>query len=129
MIPYCRAEGVAVVPWSPLARGFLAGNTPKDGEATKRGQRDPRSKDYFGSDADYAITAVVADIASERGVAPAQVALAWVLARDGVTSPIVGATKMKHLDDAVAALSLKLEPAEVERLEALYVPRAVMGHS
>ncbi|MBC8129320.1 MAG: aldo/keto reductase [Rhizobiaceae bacterium] len=129
MIPYCASEGVAVVPWSPLARGFLAGNTPKGGEATKRGQRDPRSKDYFGSDTDYEIASVVAAIASERGVSPAQIALAWVLSRGDITAPIVGATKMRHLDDAIAALSLTLEPAEIARLEAPYRPRAIMGHS
>jgi len=129
MIPYCRSEGVAVVPWSPLARGFLAGNTPKQGEATRRGASDPRSQEYFGSEADYAITAIVAEIAAERGLKPAQVALAWVLAQPGVTAPIIGATKMAHLDDAIAAVSISLSPEELARLEAPYRPRAVMGHS
>ena len=129
MIPYCQSEGVAVVPWSPLARGFLAGNTPKDGEATRRGSSDPRSQEYFGSEADYAITSIVADIALERGVKPAQIALAWVLAQSAVTAPIIGATKMNHLDDAIAATEIALSAEEIARLEAPYRPRAVMGHS
>jgi aryl-alcohol dehydrogenase-like predicted oxidoreductase len=129
MIPYCKAEGVALVPWSPMARGFLAGNRPKGEKgATARGQTDKLEEGYFGSKQDYAILARVEKLADKLGVKPAQVALAWVLAK-GVTSPIVGATKPHHLSDAVAALDIKLTDAQIASLEAPYAPRAVQGHS
>ncbi len=127
MIPYCVSEGVAIVPWSPLARGFLAGNRPKTGEATRRGSSDPRLLDYFGREDDYAIADAGAAGAMERGGGPAEGALAWVLGRPGVTSPIVGATKLPQLDQAIAALSLELSPEDCARLEALYRGRPVMG--
>jgi aryl-alcohol dehydrogenase-like predicted oxidoreductase len=129
MIPYCKAEGVALVPWSPMARGFLAGNRPKGEKgATARGQTDKLEEGYFGSKQDYAILARVEKLADKLGVKPAQVALAWVLAR-GVTSPIIGATKPHHLSDAVAALDIKLTDAQIASLEAPYAPRAVQGHT
>ena len=129
MIPYCKSEGVALVPWSPMARGFLAGNTPKDGKGTtSRGTTDKISQGYFGTRQDYAILARVEKLAEKLGVKPAQVALAWVLAK-GVTSPIIGATKPHHLADAVAALDIKLSDAHIASLEAPYAPRPVQGHS
>ncbi len=129
MIPYCKSEGVALVPWSPMARGFLAGNTPKDGKGTtSRGTTDKISQGYFGTRQDYAILARVEKLAERLGVKPAQVALAWVLAK-GVTSPIIGATKPHHLADAVAALDIKLSDAHIASLEAPYAPRPVQGHS
>jgi aryl-alcohol dehydrogenase-like predicted oxidoreductase len=129
MIPYCKSEGVALVPWSPMARGFLAGNTPKDGKGTtSRGTTDKISQGYFGTRQDYAILARVEKLAEKLGVKPAQVALAWVLAK-GVTSPIIGATKPHHLADAVAALDIKLSDAQIASLEAPYAPRPVQGHS
>jgi 1-deoxyxylulose-5-phosphate synthase len=129
MIPYCKSEGVALVPWSPMARGFLAGNTPKDGKGTtSRGTTDKISQGYFGTRQDYAILARVEKLAEKLGVKPAQVALAWVLAK-GVTSPIIGATKPHHLTDAVAALDIKLSDAHIASLEAPYAPRPVQGHS
>jgi 1-deoxyxylulose-5-phosphate synthase len=129
MIPYCKSEGVALVPWSPMARGFLAGNTPKDGKGTtSRGTTDKISQGYFGTRQDYAILARVEKLAEKLGVKPAQVALAWVLAK-GVTSPIIGATKPHHLADAIAALDIKLSDAQIASLEAPYAPRPVQGHS
>lgn len=129
MIPYCLSEAVALVPWSPMARGFLAGNTPKDGKGvTARGQTDKLSQGYFGTRQDYAILARVEKLATKLGVKPAQVALAWVLAK-GVTAPIVGATKPHHLGDALGALEIKLTPAQIASLEAPYAPRPVQGHT
>jgi aryl-alcohol dehydrogenase-like predicted oxidoreductase len=128
MIPYCQAEGVALVPWSPMARGFLAGNRPQSGAgATSRGQTDKLSQGYFGTKRDYVILARVEALASKLGVKPAQIALAWVLAK-GVTAPIVGATKKHHLDDAIAALDVKLTQGQIASLEKPYLPRSVMGH-
>jgi aryl-alcohol dehydrogenase (NADP+) len=127
MIPLCRSEGIGILPWSPLARGYL---TRPAGEkrATLRGDVDDYAvKLYSYPEADRIIQAV-GEIASERGLTQAQIALAWLLAKPGVTAPIVGATRMKHLEDALGALEVKLEPAEIERLEADYVPRPVLGH-
>ncbi len=129
MIPYCKSEGVALVPWSPMARGFLAGNTPKDGKGkTARGETDKIAQGYFGTKQDYAVLARVEKLAGKLGVKPAQVALAWVLAKD-ITSPIIGATKAHHLSDAVAALDIGLTDAQIASLEAPYAPRPVQGHS
>ncbi|MEM7426927.1 MAG: aldo/keto reductase [Pseudomonadota bacterium] len=127
MIPYCKAEGVALVPWSPVARGFLAGNKPQDGKATNRGEKDQLSAGYFGTRQDYRVLARVQKVAAKLGVKPAQVALAWVLSK--VDCPIVGATKPHHLDDAVAALDIELTPAMLNTLESVYAPRSVMGHA
>ncbi len=127
MIPYCLEEGVALVPWSPIARGFLAGNRPRNGTATTRGKTDKMSADFFGTKQDYAILAQVDKAASRLGVKSAQVALAWTLAR-GVTSPIIGATKPHHLSDAVGALDIVLDDRTVSALERPYNPRPVMGH-
>lgn len=127
MIPLCRDLGVGVLPWSPLARGYL---TRPVGEkrATTRGEIDDYAvKLYSYPEADLIIGAVGA-IAAERGLTRAQVALAWLLARPGVTAPIVGATKIAHLEEALKSLEVKLDPTEMERLEAPYVPRPVLGH-
>lgn len=127
MNPYCAAHDVALVPWSPIARGFLAGNRPKVGKATQRGETDKMLAGYFGSRQDYAILARVEKVAERLGVKPAQVALAWVLAK--VTAPIVGGTKMAHIDDAIAALDITLDARTMAKLEAPYKPREIMGHS
>jgi 1-deoxyxylulose-5-phosphate synthase len=127
MLPYCRAEGVAVVPWSPIARGFLAGNKTKQGGVTERGRTDVHIGNYFGSKTDYAILAKVEAAARKLGVKPAQVAYAWVLANPAVTAPIVGATKEHQLDEALQALDIKLDAATIRSLEAPYKPREVMG--
>jgi 1-deoxyxylulose-5-phosphate synthase len=124
MLGLCRDQGIAVIPWSPLARGRLT----RDWDATTA-----RSQtDEFGStlyrDEDQAVTEAVAQVAAERGVSRAQVALAWLLSRPAVTSPIVGATKPEHLADAIAATELTLSDDEIAALEAPYVPHAVAGH-
>ena len=128
MLPYCGSEEVAVVPWSPIARGFLAGNKPREGGVTERAQID-KSGGLFGSDADYAVLDVVRDVAKRLGASSAQVAYAWVAQHDGVTSPIVGATKVSQLEEAVAALDLRLDAEAVAALDAAYRPREPMGYS
>ena len=127
MMPLCRDAGVAVIPWSPLARGRL---TRAWNESSERQQTDEFGKTlYVVPDADRLVVDAVASIAAARGVPRAQVALAWMLDKPWVTAPIVGASKAQHLDDAVAALSLSLTPGEVGALEEHYVPHAVSGHS
>jgi aryl-alcohol dehydrogenase-like predicted oxidoreductase len=128
MIPQCLDMGVGVIPWSPLARGVLAGTKTRSGEArTTRASSDAFTGALY-SESDFDIVDRVAEIAGERGCPPAQIALAWLLHRPGVTAPIVGATKLHHLDDAIAAVDLALSPAEMERLEERYVPHPVAGH-
>jgi aryl-alcohol dehydrogenase (NADP+) len=128
MMPLCREEGIGVLPWSPLARGFLAGNR-KRGErsATPREQSDTFAHDLYYSDADYDVVDRVVEVAAAKGVAPAQIALAWLLRQPGVTAPIVGASKMEQLDQAVAAVGVRLTDEEAARLEEPYVPHAVLG--
>src|SRR5262249_25634359 len=119
MIPLCRDEGIGVLPWSPLARGFLAGNR-KRGEArtaTPREQSDTFAHGLYYSDADYDVVDRVVEIAAARGVAPAQVALAWLLRQPAVTAPIIGASKMEQLDQAIAAIDIALTDEEARRLE------------
>lgn len=127
MMPLCRAEGVGVIPWSPLARGWLA-RPVEERTDTARGESDdyaPRLYDFEERDE---IIRRVGQVAEARGASRAQVALAWLLSRPGVTAPIVGATKMAHLEDALGALDLELEEEEVATLEEPYPPRAVRGH-
>ena len=127
MIPLCRDEGIAIMPWSPLARGQLT--RPWQTE-THRSQNDSYAHLYTHSqDSDRQIIETVGEIAQARGVSRAQVALAWVLAKPGIAAPIIGAGKPVHLEDALAALALQLSEDEIARLEAPYVPRAVMGFS
>jgi len=128
MLPLCRAEGVGVIPWSPLARGFLAGNRRRGGDrtATPREQSDQFAHNLYYTDADFDVAERVVEVARARGVAPAQIALAWLLRQPGVTAPIVGASKLEHLDQAVAALDLQLSDDECRRLEEPYVPHPVL---
>jgi aryl-alcohol dehydrogenase-like predicted oxidoreductase len=130
MLPLCREEGIGVIPWSPLARGFLAGNRRKEdfGE-TVRSKTDEYAHGMYYQPSDFAVADRVGEIARARGVPNAQVALAWILAQPGVTAPIVGASKMQHLEDAVAALSLKLDERELQALAEPYQPHRVLGHS
>ncbi len=128
MLPFCADQGIAVLPWSPLARGRLT----RDWDETSERQ----DSDRFGMslynaavDSDRRIVAAVASVAAERGVSRAQVALAWLLSRPAVTAPIVGASKPNHLDDAVAALGLNLTAKEIASLEAPYVPHPIVGYS
>lgn len=128
MIPLCRKEGVAVIPWSPLARGFLAGNRRKGDQAvTSRARTDDFAHQMYYQDADFEIADRCAQLAERRGVAPAQIALAWLLHQPGVTAPIVGATKLAHLDDAIAALDITLDASELTFLEEKYQPHPVLG--
>jgi aryl-alcohol dehydrogenase-like predicted oxidoreductase len=127
MLPLCRAEGIAVMPWSPMARGRLTRDWDQ-GSAHTETDAFGRSLYAKSGEADRKVVEAVAAVAAARGVPRAQVALAWVLQQPGITSPIVGATRLEHLDDAVAALSLRLRAPECAALEAPYVPHAVVGH-
>jgi aryl-alcohol dehydrogenase-like predicted oxidoreductase len=130
MIPLCREEGIGLIPWSPLARGFLAGNrTAKDYGETIRAKTDDYAQKLYYQPSDFTVVERVSEVARRRGVPNAQVALAWVLAKPGITAPIIGASKMKHLDDALAALDLKLDADEIRLLEEPYQPHAILGHS
>ncbi len=130
MIPQCIDQGVAVLPWSPLARGLLAGNRTREGERlTTRARTDPFGDSLYTPEVDFAVVDRAAEVAAARGVPAAQVSLAWLLHRPGVTAPIVGATKLEHLDDAVAAEQLTLDSAEIARLEEPYVPHSIAGHA
>ncbi len=128
MLPLCRAEGIGVIPWSPLARGLLT-RPREQSDATLRGKTDPLGRDRYNYDGDGNIIDAVTSVAKRRGVPNAQVALAWMLAQPDVTAPIVGASKAQHLDDAVAALDLKLDADEVKLLTEHYRPHPIMGHS
>jgi len=130
MMPLCRDEGIAVIPWSPLARGFLAGNRRRqDKGETARAKSDEFAHTMYYQDSDFTVVDRVTEIAQKRGVPNAQVALAWLMQRPGVTAPIVGASKPHHLDDAVAAASLKLDEEEMKALSEPYKPHRVLGHS
>ncbi|HZF36646.1 MAG TPA: aldo/keto reductase [Candidatus Angelobacter sp.] len=130
MIPLCRDQGVGLIPWSPLARGFLAGNRTreKSGE-TLRARTDEFAQQLYYQPDDFKVAERVQEIAREHARKPTQVALAWLLSRPAMTAPIIGASKMEHLDDAVAALGVKLGDDDVKRLEEPYSPHPVLGHS
>ena len=130
MIPQCVEMGVGLIPWSPLARGFLAGNRRKeDWGETVRAKTDPFAHNLYYQDADFHVVEGVVEVAARLGCKPTQVALAWLLSRPGVAAPIIGATKMSHLEDAVGALDVKLSPEDAAYLEEPYVPHPVLGHS
>ena len=129
MIPQCLDQGVGVLPWSPLARGLLAGTVTREGERrTERARTDAFTERLYGRPEDFDVIDRLVEVAGERCAPPAQVALAWLLGRPGVTAPIVGATKPGHLEDALAAAELELGPDEVARLEEPYLPHPVLGH-
>ncbi len=129
MIPQCLDQGVAVLPWSPLARGLLAGNRTRGGERlTTRANTDAFADSLYTPETDFAVVDRATEVADRRGVPSAQVSLAWLLHRPGVTAPIVGATKLEHLDDALAAEKLTLSDSEISELEEPYVPHAISGH-
>ena len=127
MIPFCRSEGVGVTPWSPLARGRLA--RPWHAESTKRYETDQFGKTLYSQteETDRKVIERLGQLSEKRGVPRAQLALAWMLSKPGVTAPIVGATKPNHLSDAVAAVSLKLTPEEIASIEEPYTPHPVLG--
>ena len=126
MIPQCIDQGVGVLPWSPLARGLLAGTRTREGDRlTTRARTDSFGDSLYTPEMDFAVVDRVAEVAGERGLPPARVALAWLLHKPGVTAPIVGATKVEHVEDALAAVELSLSAEEIARLEEPYVPHAV----
>jgi 1-deoxyxylulose-5-phosphate synthase len=128
MIPQCLDQGVGVVPWSPLARGLLAGSRNATGERlTTRANTDPFLDSLYRPEIDLAVIDRATDVAGARGVSTAQIALAWLLHKPAVTAPIVGATKVEHLEDALAAEQLSLSNEEIARLEEPYVPHELSG--
>ncbi len=130
MLPLCRAEGIGVIPWSPLARGFLTGNrSSQDYIESKRAKTDDYAQQLYYRDTDFDVVARVVDLAERRDVKPAQIALAWLLHQEGVTAPIIGASKMFHLEDAIAVLDIELSEKDVDYLEEPYQPHPVLGHS
>jgi aryl-alcohol dehydrogenase-like predicted oxidoreductase len=128
MLPLCLEEGIGVIPWSPLARGFLAGNrrTPTDAD-TPRGRTDTFGHGLYYAPEDFTVADRCAQVASEKGVTPAQVALAWILHQPAVTAPIIGASKLEQLEQAIGALDIALSQEDVRRLEEPYVPHRVLG--
>jgi 1-deoxyxylulose-5-phosphate synthase len=130
MIPQCIDQGVGVIPWSPLARGLLAGNRTREGERlTTRANTDRFGDVLYKPEIDFEVVERASQVAGARGVPTAQVALAWLLQKPGVTAPIVGATKLEHLEDALAAERLELSGEEITALEEPYVPHAISGHA
>jgi aryl-alcohol dehydrogenase (NADP+) len=130
MIPLCRDQGVGLIPWSPLARGFLAGNRTRDKSgSTVRARTDDFAQQLYYQPDDFTVAERVQEVAREHSRKPTQIALAWLLSRAGMTAPIIGASKMEHLDDAVAALGVKLSEEDAKRLEEPYRPHPVLGHS
>ncbi len=130
MIPLCRDQGVGIIPWSPLARGFLAGNRrAEDFGETLRAKTDDYGHKLYYRPSDFEVVKRVSEVAARHGVPNAQIALAWLLAQPGVTAPIIGASKMQHLEDAVAALNVRLETDELAALAEPYQPHPVLGHS
>jgi aryl-alcohol dehydrogenase (NADP+) len=128
MLPLCREERIGVIPWSPLARGFLAGNRRKgDFGETSRAKTDDFAHSMYYSDSDFTVADRVVQLAGRLGVKPAQVALAWLLSKNAVTAPIIGASKLSHLDDAVEALSLHLSAEDIAFVEEPYQPHPVLG--
>jgi aryl-alcohol dehydrogenase-like predicted oxidoreductase len=129
MLPLCREEGIAVIPWSPLARGFVMGNRRREDYGdTVRAKTDTFGQDMYYQPCDFDVVDRITEVARKRGVSNAQVALAWMLQQPGVTAPIIGASKMRHLEEAVAALELKLDDAELKALAEPYQPHRVLGH-
>ena len=128
MLPLCEDMGVGVIPWSPLARGFLAGNRNEQGGETPRAQSDAFARELYYRDADFAVVNRLTDVAKARGISNVEAALAWMLSKTVITAPIIGATKMSHLEQAVAALETTLTTAEIKALEEVYKPRSVAGH-
>jgi aryl-alcohol dehydrogenase (NADP+) len=129
MIPLCIDRGIGVIPWSPLARGFLAGNrTRQQRGTTERAQTDEFAHQMYYTDSDFDVVDRVVELAKRRGVTPAQIALAWILHKPGVTAPIIGASKMEQFEQSIAALDVALDASEMQFLEEPYKPHAVLGH-
>lgn len=128
-IPLCMDQGLGIIPWSPLARGFLTGTRKPGGGETKRAEVDTFAKDMYYASDDFAVADAVAAVAKQRACTPAQIALAWVLQAPGVTSPIIGATKTHQLAELIAAVDIKLSAEEVAALEKPYKPHGILGHA
>jgi aryl-alcohol dehydrogenase-like predicted oxidoreductase len=129
MIPLCREEKIGILPWSPLARGFLAGNRQREGFGeTLRAKKDKYAHDLYYQPSDFEVVDRIGEIARKHGINNAQIALAWILAQPGVTSPIIGASRMEHLDDAISALDIKLTEADLKALAEPYRPHPILGH-
>jgi aryl-alcohol dehydrogenase (NADP+) len=130
MIPLCRDQGIGLLPWSPMARGFFAGNRQRGGGGeTARARNDPFADQLYFRDEDFTVADRAREVARERGVTGSQIALAWLLNQPHITAPIIGATRMDHLDQAVASLEIRLSEDEVRRLEEPYRPHPVLGHA
>ncbi len=130
MIPLCQDQGIAVIPWSPLARGFLAGNRSKAGGGqTTRSNSDDYARQLYYQEDDFAVAERLTQVAEKRGLPNMQIALAWLLSKPAVTAPIIGASKMHHLDEALSAVEVKLTAEEVQQLEEPYKPHQILGHS
>ena len=129
MIPLCREQGIGIIPWSPMARGFLAGNRSRDksGE-TARSKSDAFAHQLYYSESDWKVLDAVLSVADRRGKTPAQISLAWMLNKPEITAPIIGASKMPHLDQAIEALEITLSEEEMQELEAPYQPHPILGH-
>jgi len=129
MIPLCLDQGVGLIPWSPLARGFLTGNRSRDEKGpTQRANNDPFAQDWYFLEEDFAVVDNLLEFAAERGEAPAALALAWILSMPGVTSPIIGSTKVEHIEAACSALDVELSEDEIAQIEAPYYPHTIKGH-
>jgi aryl-alcohol dehydrogenase (NADP+) len=130
MIPLCLEEGVGLIPWSPLARGFLAGNRNSESRGeTVRAKTDDFAQKLYYRPSDFTVVDRLTEIATKRGIQNAQVALAWILSKPGVSSPIIGASKMPHLEEAIAALNVKLDADDLKALAEPYKPHEIRGHS
>ena len=130
MIPLCIDQGIGLIPWSPMARGFFAGNRKRGGGGeTERANNDPFGNSLYFRDEDFTVAERAAEVAKDCGVTGSQIALAWILSKPYVTAPIIGSTKLVHLDQAIAALDIKLSEEEIKRLEEPYTPHPVLGHS
>jgi len=130
MIPFCLDQGVGLIPWSPMARGFFAGNRKKGGGGeTTRAQSDPFANQLYFRDEDFTVAERASEIGREHNASGSQIALAWMLSKAHINAPIIGASKMEHLDQAIAALEIRLSADEVKRLEQPYQPHPVLGHS
>lgn len=130
MMPLCLSEGIGVIPWSPLARGFLSGNrTREEWGATSRAKTDDFAHQMYYQESDFTVVERVEEVARQKGVSPSQIALAWLLHQPGVTAPIIGASKMPHLEENVAALDIELSTEELNSLQEPYTPHPVLGHS
>ena len=130
MIPLCKDQGIGLIPWSPMARGFFAGNRKRGGGGeTTRAQSDPFANDLYFREEDFVIAERAAEVAKSHNVSASQVALAWVLNKPHIAAPIIGSSKIEHLDQAIAALEIKLSEDEIKSLEELYQPHPILGHA